>query len=181
MEGYSFDQELDDSIKQRALEVIQDFSGGQFYILEGDEPKPLQFYLNCARTVNGMNVELTDWQRYVVNRLMNEVPPRLEKIALKQYIKRTRKQKTKGNEGYVYLIQSPTGAYKIGRSRVPEDRLRTFSVQLPFEIEYICLIKTPDMYALESALHRRFAAKRKNGEWFILDTADVEYIKGLAS
>lgn len=83
--------------------------------------------------------------------------------------------------GYVYLVQSPTENYKIGRTKNPENRMRTFGVQLPFEVEYVCVIKTPDMYALERELHERFASKRVNGEWFTLETADVEYIKGLAS
>ena len=79
--------------------------------------------------------------------------------------------------GYVYLLQSPTNAYKIGISKRPDDRLRTFSVKLPFEISYVCLIATQDMYGLETKLHAQFADKRINGEWFALDDADVEYIK----
>jgi hypothetical protein len=83
--------------------------------------------------------------------------------------------------GFVYLLQSPTGAYKIGRAIDPEDRLRTFSVKLPFEVEYACLIRTSDMVALERELHQQFEEKRVNGEWFNLDENDVAYIKSLAS
>jgi predicted GIY-YIG superfamily endonuclease len=82
--------------------------------------------------------------------------------------------------GYVYLIQSPTGAYKIGRTKNPANRLQTFHVKLPFEVEYVAVISTPDMYRLESNLHRQYASKRVNGEWFMLDAADVEAIKTLA-
>lgn len=82
--------------------------------------------------------------------------------------------------GYVYLIQSPSGAYKIGRSKNPENRLKTFGVKLPFEVEYIAIIRTSDMYALESDLHIRYSDKRVNGEWFALAPADVDYIKSLA-
>jgi len=46
--------------------------------------------------------------------------------------------------------------------------------------ELICTIATEDMHGLESRLHKRFADKRANGEWFLLDEADVEYIRGLA-
>jgi Meiotically Up-regulated Gene 113 (MUG113) protein len=78
--------------------------------------------------------------------------------------------------GYVYLIQSPTGSYKIGRARNPEDRMKTFNVKLPFEVDYVHLIETSDMYGLERAFHKRYAQKRVNGEWFMLDPEDVQYI-----
>lgn len=81
--------------------------------------------------------------------------------------------------GYVYLIQSPTGAYKIGRTANPTDRMKTFSVKLPFEVEYVCVIQTEDMLGLENQLHNQFAHLRINGEWFQLSPDDVEYIKGL--
>lgn len=90
------------------------------------------------------------------------------------------KRKKENTDGHVYLLQSPTGAYKIGRAKNPEHRLKTFGVQLPFEVEYIAVIPTPDMYALELELHALYAAKRINGEWFALDAADVETIKALA-
>lgn len=83
-------------------------------------------------------------------------------------------------KGYVYLLQSATGAYKIGRTKNPKDRMKTFSVKLPFEVEYICIIQTDDMYGLEQSLHDQFANKRLNGEWFNLTPEDVEHIKGLA-
>lgn len=83
--------------------------------------------------------------------------------------------------GFVYLIEATTGHFKIGRATNPDDRIRTFNVKLPFEVEYLCLIKTIDMRGLEAELHMRYASKRINGEWFALDPEDVEYIKGLAT
>lgn len=82
--------------------------------------------------------------------------------------------------GYIYLLQSSTGAYKIGRTKNPDNRLATFGVLLPFEVEYACLIATEDMHSLERSLHGMFASQRINGEWFALSPADVDYIKGLA-
>lgn len=82
--------------------------------------------------------------------------------------------------GFVYLIQSDTGYYKIGKTRNPNNRMRTFNVKLPFEVSYACLIKTDHMSALENELHRLYASKRVNGEWFRLDEDDVAYIKGMA-
>ena len=81
--------------------------------------------------------------------------------------------------GFVYLLQSPTRAYKIGRTKSPENRIKTFGIKLPFEIEYVALIKTHDMNTLENQLHSRFETKRVNGEWFALDQEDIDYIKSL--
>ena len=82
--------------------------------------------------------------------------------------------------GYIYLLQSPTGVYKIGRSIDPENRIKTFGLKLPFEVEYICLIETKDMVELERELHERFEEQRVNGEWFNLGDSDIAYIKALA-
>lgn len=81
--------------------------------------------------------------------------------------------------GYVYLIQSPTGHYKIGHTSNPDKRIKTFESKLPFEIEFIHLICTEDRFALEKELHRKFAQQRVRGEWFKLTSADVDYIKSL--
>jgi hypothetical protein len=104
---------------------------------------------------------------------------RREKRIQKEQAKQVRRDRV--GAGYVYLIQSPTGYYKIGRTKNPDDRMRTFGIQLPFEVEYTCIIQTNDMYSLESELHARYTKQRVNGEWFNLTDVDVEYIKGLAS
>lgn len=101
----------------------------------------------------------------------------LRKAALIESVPRTKP----GRAGFVYLVQSSTGYYKIGRTSDPNNRMKTFSVKLPFEVSYACVIETVDMKTLEQSLHEQFAGKRVNGEWFALDAADVEYIRGLAS
>lgn len=98
----------------------------------------------------------------------------------KQPIRVRRTNMMQKTAGYVYLVQSPTGAYKIGRTKNPDDRMRTFSVKLPFEVEYVALIPCDDMKWLEAELHNRYADKHVNGEWFNLDAADVETIRSLA-
>lgn len=90
-----------------------------------------------------------------------------------------KKEQVRTTPGYVYLIRSSTGFFKIGHTKNPENRMATFNVKLPFEVEFVCLISTEDMIVLEKTLHRQFANKRVNGEWFDLTTEDVEYIKGL--
>lgn len=87
---------------------------------------------------------------------------------------------TANKNGYVYLLREINGLhYKIGRAKDPSDRKRVFTVKLPYQVEYECLIKTDNAPALEKRLHRKFAKKRANGEWFALEPADVEYIKSL--
>ncbi len=89
----------------------------------------------------------------------------------------------RNREGYVYLLHAPHDPmlFKIGRASNPDNRLRTFNVKLPFPVEYICVIKTVDMYKLEKELHSMFELKRLDGEWFKLTEYEVEFIKGLAT
>src|SRR5690242_18538642 len=94
--------------------------------------------------------------------------------------KATREPIIRDSSGYVYLLQSPKGAYKIGKSVNPKSRFQTFKLSLPFEVEYVCVIQTNRMSDLERELHERFASKKINGEWFDLSTEDVQYIKSLA-
>jgi hypothetical protein len=81
--------------------------------------------------------------------------------------------------GYVYLLRSETGHYKIGKTKDPENRLATFSVKLPFPVAYEHVIATPDMASLEKSLHLQFEHRRINGEWFVLDDDEIAYIKSL--
>lgn len=84
------------------------------------------------------------------------------------------------NHGFVYLVRSISGHYKIGRSRDIEDRVRTFSVKLPFEVSLDHVIECDDYFAAETSLHRRYADKRVNGsEFFALTPADVTAIKSI--
>lgn len=84
-----------------------------------------------------------------------------------------------GVNGFVYLIKSSSGFWKIGRTVDPANRMKTFSVKLPFEVEYEHLIPCADMVRAELQLHERFFSKRANGEWFNLDEADVAEIKAI--
>ena len=85
--------------------------------------------------------------------------------------------------GFVYLLQNEARpeVYKIGRTKDPASRRATFGVSLPFNVEYVCVIETEDMVALEKELHARFASKRVGGEWFALSPEDVSFIKFLGS
>lgn len=86
-------------------------------------------------------------------------------------------KRKRSDDGYVYLIQSEMGQYKIGKSRQLDKRIKLFSVKLPFKTEMIHYFYTKTMTQDETFLHDRFSEKRTNGEWFDLTTEDVEYIK----
>ena len=84
-----------------------------------------------------------------------------------------------GRAGFVYLLKSNTGHWKIGRATDPNNRLKTFGIQLPFEVEFEHLIPTDNMAEAEQMLHDHFASKRLRGEWFDLSPEDVAYIKAI--
>jgi len=80
--------------------------------------------------------------------------------------------------GYIYLVQSGPH-YKIGITTDVDRRVKQLGTMPPFGLETVHTIYSEDMYDLERTLHERFGDKREEGEWFLLDDKDVEYIKGL--
>lgn len=78
----------------------------------------------------------------------------------------------KDREGSVYLIKSGQH-YKIGRAFALGRRGREIQLQLPERAVTLHVIQTDDPIGIEAYWHKRFEAKRANGEWFELSDADV--------
>jgi len=78
--------------------------------------------------------------------------------------------------GYVYLFKSGKH-YKIGHSNSAGRREYELAIQLPERLTTVHTISTDDPPGIEDYWHRRFAAKRLNGEWFNLDAADIRAFK----
>jgi Meiotically up-regulated gene 113 len=80
--------------------------------------------------------------------------------------------------GFVYLLRHGSRReYKIGRTN---DRLRRdgeIKLQLPEKITPVHTIETDDPAGVETYWHRRFADRRKEGEWFALSPEDVRAFK----
>ncbi|MGO9529418.1 MAG: GIY-YIG nuclease family protein [Verrucomicrobiia bacterium] len=81
-----------------------------------------------------------------------------------------------GQIGFVYLFKSGR-FYKIGRSNSAGRREYELSVQMPEKAEMVHEMRTDDPVGIEKYWHERFAARRKNGEWFDLSAADVNAFK----
>ena len=79
---------------------------------------------------------------------------------------------------YVYIIKCEA-FHKIGWTISIAARLRDLSVGNPFELTLVQLFSFTNARAVETVLHQAFSSKRVRGEWFTLDSTDINKIISL--
>jgi hypothetical protein len=147
--------------------------------------------LTIYRDSDGVSSVLTKDGEFMDRREMTTLLKDLQKFyqgmsdhEIERYIEYAKNRKTSNSRGrdkngYVYLIKSYDDFFKIGQAINPRTRLAGF--QMPYKPKIIHTIPVTDMDWSERYLHRKFAHKRVDGEWFVLDSKDVAYIKSLTS
>lgn len=74
---------------------------------------------------------------------------------------------------FIYLIEAEIGLLKIGNSRDPETRLKSFAANSVCPVRLIA--KWPGSIADEMALHSRFADLRSYNEWFLIEGSLADF------
>ena len=71
--------------------------------------------------------------------------------------------------GWIYVLDDGMGHHKIGWAYNLDQRVKWLKIQLPFKVRVAYAFETDNPRQVESMLHRYFAGKRLNGEWFALN------------
>lgn len=81
--------------------------------------------------------------------------------------------KAEPTDGFVYMLKAGR-FYKVGRTNDLGRREYDIKLQLPERATTVHTIRTDDPVGIEAYWHKRFAERRKNGEWFELTAVDVK-------
>jgi len=81
----------------------------------------------------------------------------------------------------LYVIgHAGQGWYKIGISENPETRVVAIQTGCPLRVKIHVDVENDQAAELEQALHKHFADRRLEGEWFYLTREQVAYIGRVA-
>ncbi len=100
----------------------------------------------------------------------------LNRKELENYYTELKREHKPKKSGYIYIMECG-GKYKIGNSKNVERRKKQLDHR-PFPVQIV--YKSPelkDVIYYERELHEVFENKKISGEWFNLDTRDIEIIK----
>lgn len=78
--------------------------------------------------------------------------------------------------GYIYVLRSEAGHYKIGKAKDPFSRGRTIGTQHAYEVKLIYVALCLDYTRVETYLHQALASYRMNGEWFNLPQDKIDWL-----
>lgn len=81
--------------------------------------------------------------------------------------------------GFIYLAKrSVDGAIKIGIAINPQNRMYKLRASVKVgDVDLVTSVPVDDMGASEAVLHGMFASKRVHGEWFLLNSSDIDLVK----
>lgn len=82
-------------------------------------------------------------------------------------------------KGFVYLMKSGNGYYKIGISKNAGSRLYGLRRQFPVEIDIVHKIASNNYRNVEKFLHRKYAHRKAELEWFKLEPEDIRWLTAL--
>jgi hypothetical protein len=80
-----------------------------------------------------------------------------------------------GKYGYVYVIKC-ANAYKIGITRFPKNRVKTYKTENPFKIKVIIMEMVENYKELETYIHDICHHRNLHGEWFTLNKEELRIV-----
>lgn len=93
------------------------------------------------------------------------------KRADRELLESLRKRQSRAGWGFVYIIKGTHRGmvrHKIGKANDLKNRLATFNVKLPFDIEPVASFYVERPLVLEREMHEMMRVFHVNGEWFDL-------------
>jgi len=149
---------LEDSEVEQAINtLIKTGIIGRESTASGTETMTTFYLVDLASKYYGTSIDMAP----------QNVQPAIQPIQTKQAAAR---------KGFVYIVEGE-GYFKIGCTNDLSKRIKSLTVKAPFDLIVHLVIPSLDMYRTESVLHRRFAHKRRRGEWFNLQQGDIEDIR----
>ena len=159
-------------------EETEDFGEFQEILKETKEAEK-HFLLDQGRR-NSHEYKIPTQERTDERRQKHDDEKRRQKEARRQ-AEEARKQSLCQDDrpGFVYLMWSETGLWKIGRAKSVEARLGGLNREIPIEIKVEHHFASRDYIKAEKVLHERYSNERVKYEWFRLSPEQVENIKSI--